>query len=726
MAYYFYDEAGEPSWLLGSNEGQGEDIRLHAYRGSCPACPHRTSTETPAAIARWSFDSETRMRLSVTPAAAVREEFSFDDQLMTILSTPVSLRPADRQLARYADADTLLADLRDIALGSAPYDYETTGAVLSPPPPTISAVSTTNLVVSGVDEADLVKTDGRFVYTFAADAIGRRLPSLRIAEITGPGPELVLHDDVAIQPLGDDASSAYASHAMYVHEGHLVALIADRPQFGPGLFVTICPVGLWREGHFSVELFDRSEPTRPQARWRAEFDGYLVASRRIDDQLYLIHRDSQAPVRLSAETSDAAIAANRAVLDTLTLDALTPQLRVDGEASQPLLDPTRVFLPPTGPRQMTPEITSITRIDLDDPTRRETLAILGGVEAVHVSTDAVYLATTRSMPGLAESSLRWPGETATDIHRIRLGDDGMAIDGSGSVEGWIGRDPDRAAFLLSEFDGHLRVLTTGDFGRQGQHRLHVLQPSTIAPGVLVVRSQLPTLAAPDPIGKPGEQLYGVRFVGDRLYAVTFRSIDPLYVIDLADPVAPRIAGELELTGVSDYLHPLAGDLLLGIGKDAMPVDTPGDGRFALYQGLQITLFDVTDPATPQIVDQRLLGERGSQSPVLTDHHAFSGLELADGGLRFAFPARIHGLREPAAPGRRDTAAPFRESGLFAYDIVGSGAGARLQALAPLITSQAEDDHHATNDGRSVLTPGGMVYVDDGQFWTAPWSATGRR
>jgi hypothetical protein len=109
----------------------------------------------------------------------------------------------------------------------------------------------------------------------------------------------------------------------------------------------------------------------------------------------------------------------------------------------------------------------------------------------------------------------------------------------------------------------------------------------------------------------GQQIYSVRFLDDRGYVVTFRQIDPLYAIDLSNPSAPRVAGQLELQGFSAYLHPVAPGLLLGIGQDV------GPGNL----GTQLELFDVSDAAAPKLLQRTTLGS-GSSSNVRYDHHAF--------------------------------------------------------------------------------------------------------
>ena len=281
--------------------------------------------------------------------------------------------------------------------------------------------------------------------------------------------------------------------------------------------------------------------------------------------------------------------------------------------------------------------------------------------------------------------------------------------------------PDKAAFRMSEHQGRLRMVTSNN-GMWGanKNRITILEPSALTPGLLRTVSILPNAQRPESLGKPGELLYGVRFVGERLYAVTFKNIDPLYVVDLANSADPKITGALEIPGFSEYLHPLPNGLLLGFGKDARPVSVNGDGNFAWYQGLQLTLFDVSNAGQPREMQRLLMGKRGSSSPLLSDHHAFSSLARPDGALSIAIPARIHdGV--PAYDSGDSTFYPFLESGLLRFSLSGTTpADARITQLPSLVTHTAASQNFyndpGASGGRSVLFRNGTVYVGNGQFW----------
>jgi hypothetical protein len=182
-------------------------------------------------------------------------------------------------------------------------------------------------------------------------------------------------------------------------------------------------------------------------------------------------------------------------------------------------------------------------------------------------------------------------------------------------------------FSLGEHQGYLRAATTiGHVSRTGpgdaSNNVYVLGEED---GELALVGRLEGIA-------PGEQIYSARFIGTRGFLVTFKKVDPLFTLDLSDPTHLKVVGELKVPGYSDYIHPLGEDHLLTIGKDAVDV-----GEFAWYQGVQISVFDVTDFANPQRVDVEFVGDRGTESEALYDPHAFSYFAPRD---LLAVPMRI--------------------------------------------------------------------------------------
>ena len=229
-------------------------------------------------------------------------------------------------------------------------------------------------------------------------------------------------------------------------------------------------------------------------------------------------------------------------------------------------------------------------------------AVMTGAELVYASPRRLYVATQRWISQETSGAELHGGTT---IHEFDASDTGeTTYRGSGRVPGFLLNQ-----WAMSERAGVLRVASSesptwlGTGTTEGQSFLTTL---TLRDGRLAQLGQVGGL------GK-GERIYAVRFIGDVGYVVTFRQVDPLYILDLSTPAEPKVRGELKVRGYSAYLHPVGDDLLLGIGQDA--TDT------GQRLGTQLSLFDVSDLAKPRRLHQRTVAA-GASSDVEYDHHAF--------------------------------------------------------------------------------------------------------
>lgn len=715
-ALFTYDTTGEPTWVSGFERGS-TSVEYRSFKGACPSCNYQTPSSSSAGHLGFEFQGETQLTVRNNLDLPMAAGINVDGARVVQLGRSASARPADRQLASF-DIDAALKAYLDAGMLNIPAG-SSTGFSASPPP---IAFSPTNLQESGVDEADLVKSDGSFIYTFSHNSNGQRIPAVRIAQVGSQGAALVVTGSV---PLASGASTAVGSAGLFLYADNLVAVTGTQPVSYSGTVWT-SPYG-WAQGVTNVEVMKTSNAGLPITRWRAEIEGNIVASRRIGQRLYVV---SRFVPWLNGFTYGAAyppaVVANQQLLTSTPLSALLPKVRIDGGAPGTLLGPSSIFVPPQGARLPMADMILVTAIDLDVPRIAQSIAIIGNVETVYASTASLFVATSR-YTSVYQSIALVPTEPPfylTDIHQIRIASNAMTIVGSGSIEGYLGNDPEKASFRLSEYQNRLRAVTGSRqmWGSANQNRLTILEPSTVAPGLLKTLSYLPNAQRPETLGKPHELLYGTRFLADRLYAVTFKNVDPLYVVDLADSTDPSIAGSLEIPGFSEYLHPLPSGLLLGFGKDAKATSVQGDGQFAWYQGLQLSLFDVRDLRHPRELQRVIMGKRGSDSVLLRDHHAFSALMQSDGTGTIAIPARIMDGPYPQY-GTGDSAYyPWQHSGLMRFELRGtSAADAQLVPLPSLITHSAAQGANVASDpasstARSVLFPNGTVYVGDGKFW----------
>jgi len=166
-------------------------------------------------------------------------------------------------------------------------------------------------------------------------------------------------------------------------------------------------------------------------------------------------------------------------------------------------------------------------------------------------------------------------------------------------------------FSMDEYNGYFRIATSRFTTIDGV--------ATTSDDVYVLNLNLTQVSSLQNIA-PGENIYAVRFDGDVGYVVTYQQIDPLFVISFKDVTKPVILSALKVTGYSDYLHPLAGGYLLGVGKES--VEASG-GNFSYYLGLKISLFKVDANGTSAQIAKLDIGDRGTDSPVLSDHLAFT-------------------------------------------------------------------------------------------------------
>jgi len=362
----------------------------------------------------------------------------------------------------------------------------------------------------------------------------------------------------------------------------------------------------------------------------------------------------------------------------VTAAELLPRLRRNGGAPEPLLRDTDCWLQPDNASGLL-QLTTVTLIDLASPSlAQRSRCFAGGTEALYLTPSNLWLATTRWTPLTEQTLPAGPPPVATDVHQFALdltGTEALAWRGSAVVAGHLGWDTPRKSYRFSEHGGHLRVLTFTGFEGWGTAedaarraaspaRLTVLRSGSASGSAdgrtLVTVATLPNERRPAAIGKPGEQVFAVRFAGERGYVVTFRRIDPLYVLDLADPADPRLAGEVELPGFSQTLHPLPGGLLLGLGRDA-------DER-GVAQGVQVTLFDVANAQSPRVIKTLVLGSAGSQTALEQARH---GLALRQDGAvaRGALPVAL-------------TTAPWSgwQRGLLSFEV---DTAARSLVLKPL-------------------------------------------
>jgi len=553
-----------------------------------------------------------------------------------------------------------------------------------------------------VDEFDAVRYDGSRLFV----APRRYLPCCFLAATSSDGAANTGQPGTAsIRILSTDPANGSATLAgsipladnvsvqgMFLDGDRMLALTSSLMYGGYGDFFT--DIAIWAPEEFGFQVYDVADPASPTLEADVSIDGVFVDSRRVGDVVYIVSRFTPTIGDVIYNVTTAADQAhNEAVLANVSLDELLPKVRIDG-VEQVLVTASRCFIGSDDDVGY-PVITSVTAVPINDPTAVTTTCYNEEAYGIYMTEQSLYFT------GILYDAVS--SDTETRIHKFALAGTGLSYRGSADIEGLLWRGG-QADFRMSEYNGDLRVLASlYDFGSTDfvDHKLYVLRESSSAPELDVI-AELPNAQRPEEIGKPNEALYGVRFLGDRAYAVTFERIDPLYVIDLSDPRDPRIAGELEVPGFSDFLHPVTDDLLLGLGS-------PTGG------GVKLELFDVSDISQPLSRGGELLGGPGSYSEANHDRHAFTYQADVNGVDRVAIPALV--FSDPGTGGRFDAA-------LYLFEIHDKTqpAMASLMAVGAIAPPETDSRFPYDDRNRSFIHDDTVYYVRGEEVWAAFWNA----
>jgi uncharacterized secreted protein with C-terminal beta-propeller domain len=254
--------------------------------------------------------------------------------------------------------------------------------------------------------------------------------------------------------------------------------------------------------------------------------------------------------------------------------------------------------------------TTIVAINLQSAEEEPTFEsfLLGGTRNLYVSLNNIYMTLPKTSLLYALPWQRVPKVKAqrTVIHRVSIENGDIEYVASGEVPGYVLNQ-----FSMDEYNGYFRIATTT------RHVNVTTKKTTSGNHIFVLDMNLNIVGKLENLAL-GERIYSARFLSYRCYLVTFKKVDPLFVVDLKNPTAPKVLGELKITGYSNYLHPYDENHLIGIGKETIAAE---EGDFAWYQGVKISLFDISDVSKPKEIAKYEIGDRGTESPVLSDHKA---------------------------------------------------------------------------------------------------------
>ncbi len=522
---------------------------------------------------------------------------------LALLTLGCSGMDADPTLRTFEDCDQMERYMKDMALEEARYwwsfDFRGGGvfmanemdlATAEDGESGASSYSTTNIQEQGVDEDDLMKTDGEMLYTLAGGYLvaSRAWPIEDAAElgrvaIDGiPRGLYLLDDGVTVVVLSDHYE--WYSDQPSPRSGDVPSRTGDYTQ------VTI------------IDVSDLAEPVVLRETYAT---GSFKESRRIGDRLFVVSHED-----IDVDAGSGNLRESRKAIKKTSLGSWLPiihdNVRQDADWSVDetrACDCTDVWY---SDRLGGTELTHVNSLDLSDPDASFVgTAVTGRADTVYASPTAIYL-------GIMEYDEGGPfpskdSELDTVIHKFDLGQAGSkpVYAATGVLEGTLSDQ-----FALSERNGILRVATTvkPEPWDTSTWSSSVFTLEDDAEGHFVELDSAHDLA-------PGEEIFAARFTGRLGYLVTYEVIlgDPLFTIDLSDPEDIDVAGELPVTGFSDYIHPMDENHLLTVG-----MDDGGDGG---QWGLAVSIFDVTDLEEPFLQDRLIVDAWGSEAQ--SEHHAFN-------------------------------------------------------------------------------------------------------
>ena len=449
--------------------------------------------------------------------------------------------------------------------------------------------STTTEQVEGVTEADIVKTDGEYIY-YINDT------TLSIAKAAGENSTLISQTELS------NAISKDIYGEMFLKDDRIVILKSEYYASASNLkddTVSSSPYVMYDYSGYVqkvlIEIYDISDKTSPKKVASSCQDGVYNTSRMIGDYIYIISnchinvynmdKDDPATFVPSTETNG--------VRELVPADSI---YRYDGESYNS-------------------SYTVISAFNYKDGVLSDTSSILGGTDNVYCSQNNIILADRRYNDRYDENEQKKVNYVveSTVISKLAISGGNIEYKTSGKIDGTLNNQ-----FFIDEYNGYFRFVTTVTKGIEKRYKFEnsddevVSYTQVTSAALTVLDSELKKVGEIGDLAKD-ESVYSVRFMGDIAYFVTFRQTDPLFSADLSDPTNPKILGELKIPGFSEYMYPYGDRLLLGFGMDA-------DENTGRTGDLKLSMFNVTDPANVTEQDKTIIN--GCQySPALSSHKA---------------------------------------------------------------------------------------------------------
>ena len=506
--------------------------------------------------------------------------------------------------------------------------------------------STTNVQVEGVDEADVVKNDGNYIYAISGNSV--------FVVAAHPAQEAGIVSKIDFKQ-GETPSDLFI-------QGNALVVIGTAG-YSPAPLKKDEDVPYPHGNSTFIKVYDISNREKPGLARTVEYEGSYSTARMIKSNVHVVL--TTYPYYALYEKKG------------IGPSDIIPGFRdsQDGTAAAG-------FAPACGyrdievvDRERFTSFISIVSFSLEGVGGKLNKKVIAGYsDNVYASLENLYVASAdwQYFTGWRRPNGR--DESKTTIYKFAFDGPSTTYLTSAQVPGTILNQ-----FSMDESRGYFRIATTrGHVSREGSsstNNVYILDPG------MKMAGRLEGLA-------PGESIYSVRFMGARAYLVTFKKVDPLFVLDLANPSHPRVLGELKIPGYSDYLHPYDETHIIGVGKNTVEAAPEEGGTFAWYQGMKIAIFDVSDVANPTEMHKVEIGDRGTDSVALDDHKAFLFDREKNLLVLPVLLAELTPEQKSSPDSRANDYGSYTFQGAYVYDVSLEG-GFKLKGRVTHVDSPAE-------------------------------------
>jgi len=459
----------------------------------------------------------------------------------------------------------------------------------------------TNVQVQGIDEGDVVKTDGKNIYVSTGSFINIVKPDFKMND--RPISTIVLPENMWVnQTLLEASSSRLIVMSNYTRnigmdipdmpavdimdektesesDGEIdAASLADTAK-------SVMPPYYRYKSYTNVYIYDVSDPAAPVLLREFSTEGNLNDSRLLNGTLYMLTSSYMYDFYIDEG-------------GYADLNQLLPTYRDTNESEEyKMIAPESISY---FPGSIDYSYTTLIALDVADGGGAAIETVMGSAQTMYMSYNAVYAVR----PDYSSN------ENKLDVYKFDITAGGISFAAVGSVDGYIENQ-----YAMDEYNGYFRIATTAWGENATSNAVYVLDKDMALAGAVK------NLA-------PGERIYSVRFIGNTGYIVTFKQVDPLFVIDLSDPHNPTVKGELKIPGFSEYLHPLNENTLIGVGRETQEMYvrdnvTGAETVVGTRQGgVKLSLFDVSDPYMPKEITHKIIGGQSTYSEALYNARAF--------------------------------------------------------------------------------------------------------